>query len=71
MRPHKPVQNYDKIRRHLERLGLWEPITLTKACTPRAPPSQPSQPASSNAPSPKNPTAACKNTASPRKARIS
>ncbi|MGJ8641675.1 MAG: IS91 family transposase [Opitutaceae bacterium] len=39
MRPHKPVQDPDQIRRQLERLGLWEPITLTKASTPRAPPS--------------------------------
>jgi hypothetical protein len=39
MRPQKPVQEPDQIRRQLERLGLWEPITLTKACTPRAPPS--------------------------------
>jgi hypothetical protein len=39
MRPHKPVQEPDQIRRQLERLGLWEPIILTKACTPRAPPS--------------------------------
>ena len=39
MRPHKPVQDPDQIRRQLERLGLWEPIILTKACTPRAPPS--------------------------------
>jgi hypothetical protein len=39
MRPHKPVQDPDQIRLQLERLGLWEPIILTKACTPRAPPS--------------------------------
>ena len=39
MRPHKPVQDPDQISRQLERLGLWEPIILTKACTPRAPPS--------------------------------
>jgi len=39
MRPHKPVQDPDQIRRQLERLGLWEPIILTKASTPRAPPS--------------------------------
>ncbi|MFO7907608.1 MAG: transposase [Pirellulaceae bacterium] len=39
MRPHKPVQDPDQIRRQLQRLGLWEPITLTKAHTPRAPPS--------------------------------
>ncbi len=39
MRPHKHVQDPDQIRRQLERLGLWEPIILTKACTPRAPPS--------------------------------
>ncbi|MBL6920417.1 MAG: transposase [Puniceicoccaceae bacterium] len=39
MRPHKPVQGAEQIRRQLKRLGLWEPITLTKACTPRAPPS--------------------------------
>jgi len=39
MRPHKPVQDPDQIRRQLERLGLWEPIILTKAYTPRAPPS--------------------------------
>jgi len=39
MRPHKPVRDPDQIRRQLERLGLWQPITLTKASTPRAPPS--------------------------------
>ena len=39
MRPHKPVQDPDQIRRQLERLGLWEPVILTKAYTPRAPPS--------------------------------
>ena len=39
MRPHKPVQDSDQIRRQLERLGLWEPVILTKAYTPRAPPS--------------------------------
>jgi hypothetical protein len=39
MRLLKPVRDPTEIRRQLERLGLWEPITLTKACTPRAPPS--------------------------------
>jgi hypothetical protein len=39
MRPHKPARDPVSIRRQLERLGLWEPITQTTASTPRAPPS--------------------------------
>ena len=39
MRPLKPVRDPTAIRRQLEHLGIWEPITLTKARTPRAPPS--------------------------------
>ena len=38
MRPLKPVRDPTAIRQQLEHLGIWEPITLTKARTPRAPP---------------------------------
>ncbi|MGB0335005.1 MAG: IS91 family transposase, partial [Opitutales bacterium] len=39
MCPLKPVRDPTAIRQQLERHGLWEPITLTKARSPRAPPS--------------------------------